>query len=279
MNFKVLTILLYWVFISNSQIACPIFFCDDSVMAACLYHEDSIYIYNDCVYPNTYCPDFSYSARNNVYCLEGTEEPDAIPSCYKYSNPGQSCSVFACAPGFYCDGVCVKSPDVGSSCKSSCGVGLVCDFGVCLKYFSLPSGSYAQTKLACSSGLLSNYICQPDDKSLVLPQACTSDEDCVGTSGLKSVCKCVLNKEPQAYCTLHSSDELVVQAIKASSDGDVHKYKLLWTQVLNYPNLQYSDPCYEKNSIELKQYKLYQTEYLLCLSNIFIFGLGIALIL
>lgn len=264
-------ILLFLLACKVFSLDCPVFFCYEWVTDACLLVENNVAAYSSCKLPNTFCPDFTYEQSGDVFCINGDEEVEKEIVCYKYAEVGEDCNGKACRSGLYCDGYCKETMGKGEICNGNCGKGLICNFSVCIEYFSLSPGEPSETSIACTSGRLLNNICLSPDKSLKLPQKCETDLDCLGTDGETSTCKCIKKSKPVSYCTYHKSDEIVIEAIKASIDGDINLYQQLWHEVNNYPVLQYSSHCNENDSVELKLQKTYSDQVQFCMAQVVFF--------
>lgn len=246
--------------ISLADEECKYFVCDEWVSDTCLYIEDSVAVYTPCL-GDTYCPNFTFNLTSNVYCKTGKEEKDSEDTCVNYAMKDKECnSTKLCVSGCYCDeGVCKESVSKDStkrSCKTKkCGIGLVCNEEKCIDYFSLPDGSQAATKYACASGRWDNGICLASDKSPRVPMECSKDEDCKGSANITTACRCTRDEVPKKYCELHESDDLVIEAMKATSDGYIELSDYLWYQVNNYPILKYSTTCHKNDSVEITNYE------------------------
>jgi hypothetical protein len=108
---------------------------------------------------------------------------------------------------------------------------------------------------------------------------CRVPKDCQSTSSKHfSECICVRNEKPRKYCTLHPSDNLVIEAKKASSDGDILRSRLLWHKVLNYPYLDLSTNCMAGSSEEHLKLEWYLKDIESCFAS-FKSSLGFLLVL
>ncbi|OMJ65581.1 hypothetical protein SteCoe_37960 [Stentor coeruleus] len=246
--------------ISLADEECKYFVCDEWVSDTCLYIEDSVAVYTPCL-GNTYCPDFTFNLTSNVYCKTGEEEGTSKNSCFKYAKKDKECNdTKICVPGYYCnEGICSEAVSKDSqkkSCKTrGCGIGLVCNNETCTNYFSLSEGSPATTKYACASGRLAGGVCLASDKSPHIPMECSNDDNCKGTANITTACRCTRDEIPKKYCELHESDDMVIEAMKATSDKYFELADYLWYQVKNYPILEYSTRCHKNDSVEIKYYE------------------------
>jgi hypothetical protein len=246
--------------------SCPSFTCDDWVTDICLYHYKDVLIYSNCSNPNMTCPPITQYTKSEVKCVASSNSPttSSILECvdYKELNELQTNNTF-CKPGLMTNAsnICIEAPLKYQPCESRCGVGLVCNNSLCIPYFSITAGLPADNSLACSSGILLNKTCQEASVSKSIPQSCRTDRMCGDTMNKNfSTCVCTKNDKPRQICSLHSSDELVIEAKKAASDGDIHKMRLLWHRVLHFPYLEYSHPCLASVGEEQKKLEKYLRE-------------------
>lgn len=257
---------------SLSNPSCSVFTCDKWISDTCVYKSDNILVHTNCTYPDTYCPDFSIYSNETIYCqpIESTTQfTSNYPlECIEYKFKGDELTSNShCSPGLIVgkDNKCKSGPGLGQKCLDLCNKGLVCSYGKCVYYFSLPEGNKADNSLACESGILKDEVCQRKSVSFMIPMKCESDSDCTDTYlGDKSECICTKNDPAVKYCSLHPSDPLVIEAKKATSDRDILLAKKLWHEVNNFPILQYSNPCMYAHSIQHQKLAQYERELLEC---------------
>ena len=181
-------------------------------------------------------------------CMYGTCQLNKCKGMFA----GAPCSLNdQCDPGLHCNSTGLCSPQllVGSiGCQSEydCVNGADCNAtlptnGTCLAYASVPNGSWVTdcgngfSRLcksgACQQKLLftKTGVCIDAAKSIApTPQACSKDNDCVGTNTLNyfiSTCNCGYNANGYSYCSPFLGDApgvaYIAQWIKAlaSSQG------------------------------------------------------------
>ena len=256
------------------SLKCPIFTCDDWVTDTCLYESFNVLVHSNCSDPSMTCPIFNKYTNSSVKCVKTTSStrPSFEPQCVDYKSLNEQLTQGSfCKPGFMPNSlnICVQAPKEFEPCTTHCDTGFVCNNSLCIKYFSIPSGHKADNPLACESGLLKNFTCQDEQKSKIEFQTCRVNRDCQSTNSEQfSECKCVRNENPRSYCTLHPSDSLVIEAKKASSDGDIHRSRLLWHRVLNYPYLDLSTNCMASSSEEHLKLEKYLKEIETCFASL-----------
>lgn len=254
----ILLILLFILHITS--LFCPAIICREHMIDKCIQVVEDLIIYTPCP-DSSYCPDFNLYNLTSQQCAEGIEENPINLKCLSYQEKGKKCDLSnPCFPNFYCDvsGICMPKKSVGESCTqfNECGLSSVCDNRICIPNFSIEVGMPADSKVACKSGIIRSGICKkPSISNGDLPVACRNNNDCNSTDGTLSECVCVPSNKGQAYCKLHNSDRLMLQAIEQIYSGDVMDGTISLYEALNYPLLQFADDCLKNDAKEIKMYE------------------------
>jgi hypothetical protein len=145
--------------------------------------------------------------------------------------PGLTCKADSdCNPGLYCSfqGQCATQLAINSTCNytAQCVNSAVCDFNVCVAYFSLGIGKATNVTMApglapaCQTGFAnktaSGYVCATAPTSGVddTPIACNVADLCYDvTMTYNKSCTCGL--DGQGYCPLFEGDLIVTQMINS----------------------------------------------------------------
>lgn len=114
--------------------------------------------------------------------------------------------------------VCRPLKSENDSCQSDyeCGPGLGCNYGICVKYFSLPLGSNASSPELCVTNFVANGTCSgieiwAKNQRLVYPFSCNITQVCHYRYANTSViwktdrCQCDGVHNDTGYCDLHGS--------------------------------------------------------------------------
>lgn len=205
-----------------------------------------------------YCPWALYS-KSDSYCLHlvpnlpggnpgdtcsttndcGNKYPVCNDGICTSGKAGDSCDDQPdCDVGLACynvpqDAKCQAQKTVGQSCGSFltmniCQNSLVCNFGTCIKSFSLGVGAIVDSNVAgqaCASGFYSlindnpdKAICTspPQSPNLPQPAVCTPGSYCVSSDGSWAApCTCGFNKNGVAYCPVFPGDDIYQQYFQA----------------------------------------------------------------
>ncbi|CAG9319690.1 unnamed protein product [Blepharisma stoltei] len=242
---------------------CPKYTCLEENVDTCLTSSAASYNLGDCK-DDFYCPSFSLSSPpESVECVK--EDPDYEPptmTCVAYSHKNEVCNqTNPCHPDFYCkEGlICVERVSNGDTCTylDECEIGNVCNKGICIEYFSVDAGKPADSKLACSSAIVSDGVCSVPSATISdeLPKKCHSDDDCKATDETSGECVCVPNSRGDRYCKLHDSDEPVKDYLAAVNDGRIERSRYLLYYELNFPVIEKAESCYFKDAEELIKFK------------------------
>lgn len=257
-----------------SALTCPMHTCSNRTSEYCVVATEFELVAHKCK-TGTVCPDHYIGSMNNVTCIPESEaQPHIPPMCTVKSRGGEPCGLSApCAQNLYCrmpSHTCEIPHPPGSACRmlNECGYKSVCNLGKCIKRFTVPKGGKADSRVACVSGRLKNGECLPASKSIgLLPVKCSSDADCRGTDGTNATCVCGASPSGQAYCSLHPSDDLVLEYLDAVHDREVEMIPRLQYEVLHYPRLQDPQTCFEEHVIELEKFELLKQRETRCLSD------------
>lgn len=247
----------------ETSLTCPKFTCIYENVDTCLTSINGIYSLGDCK-ENFYCPAFSLqSPPETVMCQpedEDYESPKA--SCVSYAKENEICNkTNPCQNDFYCkEGlICVPRVSNGDVCSylDECEIGHVCNKGLCIEYFTVDAGKPADSRLACTSGIVQDGICAVPSATVSedLPKKCKTNDDCTATDGATGECVCVPNGRGSSYCKLHKSDGPVKEYLAAVHDGRIERSRLLLYHTLNYPIIEKAESCYFKDAKELIDYK------------------------
>jgi hypothetical protein len=101
----------------------------------------------------------------------------------------------------------------------------------------------------------------------LLPVKCSTNSDCTGSDGTNSTCICGAAASGQAYCSLHSSDDLVLEYLDAVHDREVEMIPRLQYEVLHYAELQEPQSCFKEHVVELEKFEVLKERETRCLSS------------
>lgn len=244
------------------QQKCPVFSKEILDANQCLQVNSTNIVFSSCP-DGKYC-NWNVTNPQNTWCED--ESKVSTLKCPKYVRQDEECSEkIHCKSGLYCvyenetsaTGWCEERKLVKCTHLHECDLGSVCNQGNCIAQLSLPQGSTAETRLACESGLIRNGTCQASLESTggVLPKACNSSDDCVGSDNATSTkCVCVPNKG--SFCQLHPSDSLIKSFLQASFEDRQGEARWLFKRIFNYPIYEFENEYedYIKKAVDYQNY-------------------------
>lgn len=237
--------------------ACPRYLCTDSTTGwqsdqCILYDKDIAHFMEEEELHIKLCPEHYSCPSNRLLNATCTEErPMKYPGDYCHYNTNCTsyvcsdhrcgggrglndyCSnMYECMPGMYCEVEslsCQKTKTENQVCYTSyaCDTMLTCNLGVCVKMYSLNTGSktdvvkgygYAE---ACSTGFadkneVGDYVCTTAPTGSSKAVTCEAGSSCFSTDGKYSrPCVCGYNSDGTAYCPEFEGDTHLQKAIKA----------------------------------------------------------------
>lgn len=268
-----------------SALTCPKHSCSSTPSSYCVTATPQEFIGHVCK-PGTICPDYSFGHMGNVTCVPEDQAVERTqPMCTVKSGGGRACGLSApCAQNLYCrlpSHTCEIPAKLGAACSAlnECGYKSICNLGKCIKRFTIESGAIADSRVACISGRVKNGICQPVSKSIgLLPVKCSTSSDCTGTDGTNATCVCGASASGQAYCSLHPSDDLMLEYLDAVHDREVELIPRLQYEVLHYPELQDPQSCFLEHVVELEKFEVLKDRETRCLSSSWRFLLPLLLL-
>lgn len=260
--------------VTVGALTCPKHSCSNSTSTHCVTATAMELLGHICA-PGTICPDYSFGQMGNVTCVSADQAIERRqPMCTEKSRGGRPCGLSApCAQNLYCrvpSHTCELPAKLGAACSAlnECGYKSICSLGKCIKRFTVESGARADARVACISGRLKNGICLPVSKSIgLLPVKCSTDSDCTGTDGVNATCLCGASASGQAYCSLHPSDDLVLEYLDAVHDREVEVIPRLQFEVLHYAELQEPQSCFKEHVVELEKFEVLKDRETRCLSS------------
>lgn len=262
------SIMIYWILPVAQAISCYPVQCANSTSEygdACLIYSNFRWEVNICSNSSYTCPHPSIrNYLSTLYCEEWVDtvywDSSSWEDFYGYSvlDKGEVCDPYGlasscnykddlvchCSELYTCE--CVEGLAYGDECDGSypCKPGYVCSSKVCTQMYSVMPGERATDDSACTEGgplvVLDGYFeCPEGDKTTAdLPQKCTSDSDCLGTSDETTKCVCGLDTSGSGYCTLHNADLPMQNLWVAQRDYD-YEAEIYWKfYTVNYPYLQ-----------------------------------------
>ena len=222
--------LLFENSLNSVVLTCPTFECSETQSnSTCINTNNNTYYITDCI--NDYFCEFNLIGTPNGTCLpDSTKKPASNNTCEGiYLSPGSVCSENTyCSANYYCDhnSICTYRSNKGDNCTNiyQCKENSVCNQGICIEKFSLPYNSPADSKYACSSGVVFEGKCQKDQKTNgKLPKKCQTNSDCTISNGENGTCTCGL--DGNSYCELHSSDSISLKLLSAIYNDNYHAIK------------------------------------------------------
>ena len=266
--------LLFLATTAYGQLTCPRHTCSNSTSDNCLTVLPTE-LQGAACRTGTICPDFTFGTNTTVACVsEDQYVQKNKPMCTVKSSGGKPCGLSApCGPNLYCrmpSHTCEIAHRLGQECSAlnECGYKAVCNQGLCIRRFSVESGHPAQSRVACVSGRVFNGTCLAVSKSVgALPMKCSQDADCKGTDGTLATCECGASGSGQAYCSLHPSDDLVLEYLDAVHNREVELIPRLQFEVLHYPLLQDAAPCFVEHVVELEKFEILKEREVRCMSS------------
>ena len=243
-------------------ITCPSFTCSTEESSECLELEeeeekDQVYTLHPC--PSNQTCDFSQYNLSSSTCTPPPVQQPYQPR--EYGNSTYACNTTSdCPEGNVCfNEVCKHKRTEDSYCSliDHCEAGTICNEGRCIEYFTVKSGEKADYSIACESGILLNATCQdPELTNGDLPKTCKKHLDCLASDGkTPGTCVCVLNEQGTSYCKLHRSDQLALQHLKHSHEGNKYNTEY-YTRVFNlYPLNLFAENCFYDQWNDLQSLK------------------------